>query len=264
MKSGTSSLYQYLNLHPEILMSSKKETDFFIEEKNFDKGFNWYKSLFDLNSEIVGEASPNYTKRHLFEGVPSRIFDANPDIKLIYLVRDPYERIISHYIHNYSNGRESDAFFKAIQTERNYILTSRYYYQLEPYISKFKEKNILVVKAEKLFNETDEVLGKVFKFLNVDDTFSHPDFSKKHRSRKTKQKRRSLYKRYIKRYERYLQKIIPINLEPILPNFLTKEQEFEFPTLDSTTEDFLYEELQKDFQLLKGYTGLSFKDWSIS
>jgi len=265
MKSGTSSLFNYLDLHPEISMSKKKETDYFIKEKNFKKTVNWYRSFFELeNGDIVGEASPNYTKRHMFKGVPNRIYEFNPNAKLIYIVRDPYVRILSHYIHNYANGRESNNFEDSIKKNKNYILTSKYYYQLEPYLSKFNEESILLIVAEKMFQKTDLVLEKVFEFLGVEKSFVHPDFEKQHRSKKTKRTRRSIYKRYIRRYERYLQKIFPVDIEPILPDFLTREQEFEFPILTNSTEEFLYNELCKDFKMLKNYIDLDYEDWRIS
>ena len=58
MKCGTTSLHNYLNLHPEIYMQQEKELDYFIEKKNYKKGLNWYKSKFNSkNSKILGESS---------------------------------------------------------------------------------------------------------------------------------------------------------------------------------------------------------------
>src|SRR5687767_10224357 len=60
MKSATSSLHHYLNLHPEISMSETKELDFFVEDKNWPRGIEWYESQFSA-ARIRGESSPNYT-----------------------------------------------------------------------------------------------------------------------------------------------------------------------------------------------------------
>lgn len=71
MKCGTTSLHNYLNLHPEIYMQEEKELDYFIENRNYKNSLNWYKSKFNSkDSKILGESSPNYTKYPLFKDVP--------------------------------------------------------------------------------------------------------------------------------------------------------------------------------------------------
>ena len=85
MKSGTTSLHDYLNQHPDINMSSFKETDFFIEERNWNKGINWYSSYFDSSYKINGESSQNYTKKHSFKGVSDKISQHIKNCKFIYI-----------------------------------------------------------------------------------------------------------------------------------------------------------------------------------
>ena len=123
MKCGTTSLHNYLNLHPEIYMQEEKELDYFIEKRNYKKGLNWYKSKFNSkNSKILGESSPYYTKYPLFKDVPKNIFNLIPDIKMIYIVRDPITRLISHYKHNYMLGREKRSFKECFnRLEKIYI-----------------------------------------------------------------------------------------------------------------------------------------------
>jgi hypothetical protein len=139
MKSGTTSLYYYLSEHPEIGMSSQKETDFFIAENNYERGLTWYESLFDGSSKARGEASPNYTKGHLFPGVPARMSDVVPEAKLIYLARDPIERLVSHYAGSRAAGREDRALPEALADldDCNYVQTSRYHRQREPYLAHY-------------------------------------------------------------------------------------------------------------------------------
>ena len=95
MRAGTTALADLLSRHPEIGMSRLKETDYFIAEKNFSRGPVWYQSLFPMDRPIRGEASPNYAKSDVFAGVPQRIHAARPDVRLIYIVRDPVERFWS-------------------------------------------------------------------------------------------------------------------------------------------------------------------------
>ena len=83
MKSGTTSLYRWLSAHPDIGMSRDKETDYFVAEKSFGRGPEWYAAQFAPGSKIYGEASPNYSKVDDFRGVPARIRAALPDVRLI-------------------------------------------------------------------------------------------------------------------------------------------------------------------------------------
>ena len=87
-------------------MSKPKELNFFIEERNWPRGIDWYKAQFDADARVRGEASPNYTAFPQHQGVPERMASVVPDAKLIYMVRDPLERIAAHWVHNYAKRRE--------------------------------------------------------------------------------------------------------------------------------------------------------------
>src|SRR6266568_8270036 len=109
MKSGTSSLWSYLRSHPQVFMPDMKEPMFFVEKKNWSKGLDWYRGLFDDAGEAVaiGEASQPYTMAHSFPGVPGRIVSLIPDVKIIYVLRHPVERMRSHYLHDRVIGTET-------------------------------------------------------------------------------------------------------------------------------------------------------------
>src|SRR5688500_4466677 len=106
LKCGTTSLHHYLNLHPQIAMSRPKELNFFVEELNWELGTDWYTSHFDPAADVRGETSPHYTNRPRFEGVAERIAESAPGARLIYMVRDPIKRLLSHYVHNVAGGYE--------------------------------------------------------------------------------------------------------------------------------------------------------------
>ncbi len=128
MKGGTTSLHRYLGSHSEVCISRRKETDYFLGRREYQRGLSWYSSQFNRHATALGEASPNYTKRHLWAGVPERIAQTLPEVRLIYVVRDPIERIVSHYVHNYAHGREKRRFSKAVTSGSNYVKTSMYAY----------------------------------------------------------------------------------------------------------------------------------------
>ncbi len=169
MRAGTTALADCLGRHPEIGISRLKETDFFIEEKNFGRGMNWYRSLFPENKRIVGEASPNYTKRDVFENVPARIHAANPDVKLIYVVRDPVKRFWSHYQHSVLvHGGLAPPRVILEDTEGAHILAaSCYYWQLCAYLEFFDRAQIYILDFDAFTNERGASLQALCNFLGV-------------------------------------------------------------------------------------------------
>ncbi len=107
LKCGTTSLHHYLNLHPQVAMSRPKELNFFVAELNWDLGADWYASHFDPGADVRGETSPHYTNRPRLEGVARRMRELLDDVRILYAVRDPIERLLSHYVHNVGGGYES-------------------------------------------------------------------------------------------------------------------------------------------------------------
>jgi hypothetical protein len=180
MKAGTTSLHYYLSLHPEIHMSADKEPSFFVVEKNWDRGVAWYSSLFPEGSPVRGEASPDYTKFPAFTGVPERILSLVPSVRIVYLVREPIARIVSHYVDAYSFGRVHKPIDRELAAfEGNHFVNcSRYALQLEQYLEHFEADQILVVTTDELRDDRAGTMRTVFEFVGVDPTFSSPQFEK--------------------------------------------------------------------------------------
>ena len=168
MKCGTTSLHDYLNHHPDIAMSQPKELNFFVEHQRWGRGLRWYKSNFTEPGKVMGESSPNYTRYPLFSGVAQRMHAAMPDVKLIYCVRDPIRRMVSHYIHDYSIGEEDKPFSEvALDEDKAYLWCSRYHHQLEQYLTFYEASQIKIVVLEDLKEKPQETLRDVFAFLGV-------------------------------------------------------------------------------------------------
>jgi hypothetical protein len=185
MKCGTTSLHRYLGAHPQVFMSATKELNFFIEEATWSRGLEWYSSRFPTDRPIRGESSPSYAHYPYFDGVPERMRSVVPDAKLIYLIRDPVERIVSHWIHDAASGRESRRLEECLaDVERSgYVMASRYFAQLERYLRWYPIERILVVRLEDLERSREETLERVFQFLGVDVSFRSADFGRvEHRS----------------------------------------------------------------------------------
>ncbi|MGB3789461.1 MAG: sulfotransferase [Phormidesmis sp.] len=173
MKAGTTSLHHYLNTHPEIYMSRQKELMFFLEHENWHRGMAWYQSQFSPSVSVNGESSPNYTNYPRWLGVPQRMHSVVPEAKLIYMLRDPIERIISQYVHKLSCGLEHRTLEAALADfeDNYYIARSQYFLQLQQYLEFFPRESILLLTAEKLQDSPVETMRRVFEFLEVDADF---------------------------------------------------------------------------------------------
>jgi hypothetical protein len=179
-KCGTTSLHLYLNLHPEIAMSRQKELRFFSRESEWKRGVDWYKSRFSSSTKISGEASPSYAFYPFSKEVPARIYNLIPDVKLIYIIRDPFKRTVSAYNHWFAEGKENRKIQQALfdPIENIYTFPSRYYLQLEQYLEFFPLYNILIITLEDLNKKRLQTLQGIFSFLSVDNSFTSPNFSR--------------------------------------------------------------------------------------
>ncbi len=168
MKAGTTALHRYLDAHPEVFVAEPKELDFFVA--HWDRGVDWYASFFEGAGSAVarGEASPNYTKRHDHPEVAARMAATIPDARLVYLVRDPVARAVSMYRSLVVDGVERRDPDTALLEDRDYVLTSSYAYQLEPYLDRFGRDAVCVVLSERLRDERSDTMERVARHLGID------------------------------------------------------------------------------------------------
>ncbi|MGH2572643.1 MAG: sulfotransferase family protein [Actinomycetota bacterium] len=182
MKAGTSSLWQYLREHPQVFMCLPKEPNFFTEAGTWKRGRGWYESLFrDAGEAIaVGEASTSYTRDPTHPGVPQRMAEIIPGARLVYVVRDPIERIRSHYQYRADRGLEQRPLAQAVLEHPDYVAYSRYAPQIDPYLDWFPRDRLLVVTAEDLRNQRRRTLTRIFQFLGVDPSLMPPGVEVEH------------------------------------------------------------------------------------
>jgi Sulfotransferase family len=170
MKAGTTSLHRYLRAHPQVFMPEEKELHFFVAERNWGRGRAWYEAQFAeaASAVAVGEASPTYSMHPWFSGVADRVAELLPDVRLVYCVRHPIERIRSHYLHELEKGRERAPIDQALAADPRYLNTSRYAMQLGQYLARFPAEQILIITAEQLRHDRTATVRRVLTFLGVD------------------------------------------------------------------------------------------------
>lgn len=263
MKSGTTSLHTYLDQHPSIAMSAIKEIDFFIGSR-YLRGPEWYAAHFDPTAPVRGESSTSYTKYPQRPGVPERMAECIPDARLVYLVRDPIERAVSHYVHARNRRRERRSLSEALRptATNTYLDPSRYAMQLERYRAWFPSDQILVVESEAFRDEPRATLAAICTFLAV------PPFDFDTSARANVSERRGVANPVIGLVESYRLK----RLARMLPRSWTRPAKAlnarlsaaaERPRLDEATRRLLVESFTDDVARLRRLTGHPFSRWSL-
>lgn len=276
-KAGTTSLHHYLSLHPEIQMSAEKEPNFFSGPENgvpYPMGrvatLDAYEELFDPAFRVRGEASVSYANAPRREGVAEKIKEAVPDARLIYMVRDPIDRVASHYQHRVSwmgEKRSLEEAFAKLDDPYDVCLCPGFYgRQLELYLEHFDQEQIMVIDQTDLLARRDEVLESVFSFLGVDASFRSEEFE----AELLKSADRRVYS---PRYARLSLSMRPAGPLKLIPSRWRKGlrgsvERMLWPKLESQRlDDDLRERLRglyaDDTARLRELTGQAFAGWSL-
>ena len=179
MRCGTTSLSAWLRHHPDVVIPAVKEVHFF--DQNYERGLGWYSEHFRRAGpdQVPGEATPDYV--YVPEAV-RRIAADLPDVKLVFLLRDPVARAHSHYLHNTARTRETLGFEEAIDAEPErlarlsgperarfaYVDRGRYLHQLKAVLELFPREQVMVQLFEDLRDRPRPTFAAIADFLGVD------------------------------------------------------------------------------------------------
>ena len=173
MKCATTTLHAQLDAQPGISLTDKlDEPDYFSNDEKFSRGPEWYASLFDHAAEddLMGDASTGYAKLPTHPRTVERIRDALPDPRIIYLMRHPVKRLVSHYAHDWLGGSLNMPIDRAVTDHRPIVDYGLYAMQLRPYLQTFGPQCVLPVFFERFVTESQTELERVCKFIGYQGT----------------------------------------------------------------------------------------------
>lgn len=183
-KAGTTSIYNYLQEHPQVFMSKVKETNFLEKDwsnlppeqqnKNGIVTVEKYAELFaEVKEEIaIGEASPNYLFH--YESSAARIEKYVPLAKLIVVLRNPVERAYSDHLMHLRDAIGYRSLSEQIKhsSHKSFILRKGFYYlPIKHYFEKFGQARVKVFFYDDLCENPHSFMREMYQYLEVDDTF---------------------------------------------------------------------------------------------
>ncbi len=247
-------------------MSRQKELDFFVVGKNWERGLDWYEAQFGPG-KVRGESSPSYSAYPFYSGVPERIRGVVPEARIVYLLRDPVWRIVSHYEHRAVTYRDMGTLDDVLADPdlgRWFVDTSRYALQLERYLEHFAREQVLVVDADELFGSPGSTLARIFEFLGADPAFHSDEFERRHNpgsafsrpNRAGRLARAGLQRALTGKGYAAVASRIP---DALKEGFRTSTR----ARLSDRARSRLEDELRDDVTRLRELTGLPFSGWSL-
>lgn len=196
-KAGTTALWAWLSAHPQVWMSPIKEPHFLTRDANHPapgvkiigapradthaRGIAWYESLFAGGEDCParGEASTHYLGA--LDG-PELMNRHVPELKVIFVLRDPVDRAYSHYWHNRKRGHDLPEFAEVLADDprlRYLVYMSRYRQHVGRYRSALGAERVHLVLYDDMRTDPGGVFADICRYIGVDDSVPI-DFERRH------------------------------------------------------------------------------------
>lgn len=181
-KSGTTALFHYLRQHPSVGVGRSKELHFFDRDWHFHSAQVNYDPLHArFEHESLQKTAGDFTPIYLFDPkVAGRIHVYNPNMKFIFLLRDPVARAYSQWVMEHEKGKETRGFVAALIHElksrrrqpyhpvRSFLARGIYSQQLRRYFDLFPKNNILTLRHNDLLASPRSTLLRIYEFLEIE------------------------------------------------------------------------------------------------
>ena len=167
-KCGTTKLAGQLANHPSICFCREKEPGYFNAVDDWRMNLSAYHDLYSpIGDQICGEGSTMYTFLPEYRDTHLRLYEYNPNLKFLYIMRQPVERVMSNYAHRLVRGTVKTRPDHAVFATPDYLNRTRYAVQIRPYIERFGRENVLLLIFEEYIANPIATLDQIADFLGV-------------------------------------------------------------------------------------------------
>ena len=187
-----------------------------------------------------------------------------PEARLIYMIRDPLERIAAHWVHNYAKRREKGTLAETLtHPNTSYVTRSLYAMQLERFLAFYPREQVLVFQQSELRYKRMETLRRIFGFLGVDPDYTHPRFEQERHqtARKTRATRLAVRLEKLGRSSRA--RMLPSNFWLVLDDRLPLRRAIKRPDVRASLPPDALAQLRADAERLRELTGRDSSNWKI-
>jgi hypothetical protein len=266
-KCGTTSLHSYLAQHPDVSMSNPKELRYFWRN-DWLQSQQWYEGHFRSEALVRGESTPAYSMWPVRRNVPERAARLVPEAKIIYLVRDPIDRLLSHYYQRLADGHGASlqSYIDSAEEPSNvWVCPSRYKTQLERWLAYFDTSQILVVELDDLKVDRASVIAEIFRFLALPES---PELDLGSELNRAEDKFRLTIGGRISerigmwRLSAHVPEVVKAPVRPLVRSRLFSELETT-ATLDAISLRRLQDHLRPEAEALRELVQRDFANWSV-
>lgn len=168
-KCGTTTLYEDLRQHPDVYIPDKESSGLTDHDVLTESGARAYRALFAGAPEgsMAGEVSTTYAMLPMHPEVLERSRALQPETRIIYIVRDPIDRAISHHHHDFALGLCGPDIDQEVYRHPEIVDNTRYATQLGPWVERFGRERVLAVRFEDYVSDRATGIARVQNFLGL-------------------------------------------------------------------------------------------------
>lgn len=178
-KCGTTTVCETLRRHPQVFVTEPKEPHYFTFE-NPRLTREWYDSLYAgvTTERAIGEGSTSYTRPDIYDRCARGIHEAVPDVRLVYMARDPIARLESDWKMRVREGRATwNDINRSLDDNPQVVELGKYWKNLSTYRELFSEEQLLILFLEDYAQAPEEMMARIHRHIGVDEAFEAADES---------------------------------------------------------------------------------------
>lgn len=174
--AGTGRLFSRLGQHPQVLPCRVREPRFFTDDRKWQLGLDWYRSLWDFmepDERVAIEASGEYARHPAVSSPAARIAETPAGFRFVVVLREPVERVAAWHADRVAEGLAEPA--QAAGDLASELAAARPATQLASYREHFPREDFLLVAHGEWLERPAAVLERICGFLEIDSTFGFPE-----------------------------------------------------------------------------------------